>query len=94
MNRYRLPKHDFYHIGYHKTATKLLKRHVFPQLRPEMDKAGISLLSREGLSGSLFEDDLTVPQEIAAVNPEAKIIICIRSQYTIFPSIVLAVCKK
>ncbi len=43
MNRYRLPKHDFYHIGYHKTATKLLKWHVFPQLRPEMDKAGISL---------------------------------------------------
>lgn len=86
MNRYQLPKHDFYHIGYHKTATKLLKRHVFPQLRPEMDEAGLSLLSRDGLSGSLFEDDLTAPKEIAAVNPKAKIIICIRSQYTILRS--------
>ncbi len=73
MNRLPLERHDFYHIGYHKTATKLLKRHVFPQLRPEMDEAGLSLLSRDGLSGSLFEDDLTAPQEIAAVNPEANL---------------------
>lgn len=73
MNRYRLPKHDFYHIGYHKTATTLLQRHVFPQLKHEMDEAGLSLLSHDGLPGSLFEDDLTVPQEIAAVNPEANL---------------------
>ena len=43
--------------------------------------------SEEVFSGGPFEDELSMPKKIAYVNPDAKIVICLRSQHSMMPSL-------
>lgn len=43
--------------------------------------------TQEDFSGHVLGDDLLIPRKIKNINPNAKIIVCIRSQYTILPSL-------
>lgn len=56
-------------------------------LLPEENRGQKVIVSSEGLSGDLFRDRLDVPQKIHSISPNAKIIVCIRSQVTILPSL-------
>ncbi len=47
----------------------------------------IVLESEEVFSGGVFHDEIKMPERIAWVNPNAKIIITIRSQLTLIPSL-------
>ena len=75
-----MKKIDFIHIGYHRTGTTWLQQHVFPQCK------GLTIISNEGLSGNMFKDHYAMPKILKARHPEAKIIITLRSQFTIIPS--------
>ena len=54
----------------------------------------IFLDSEEEFSGDLFHDFLDIPEKLATINPKAKIIICLRSQITIIPSLYYLYIKK
>lgn len=45
------------------------------------------VVSAEGLSGGYFDDNLSIPDKIQKTFPQAKIIICIRDQKTVIPSL-------
>ncbi len=75
------------HIGYPKTGTTLLQDQIFPQMLPYFEKMGLRLESNEELSGDLFQDDPRLAKELRAINSQAKVIICIRSQFSILPSL-------
>ena len=55
---------------------------------------GPFLLSQEALAGSLFAPDLTAIRQIAARNPELRVIVSLRSQLTIIPSMYFQVVKS
>jgi len=114
----------FFHIGYPRTGTTYLQKHIFPQYEhsavlglpqlqsangPEKQCSQIFLerlnalrqtveetpqehrrsiiYSSEDLSGNVVSDDLSMPYQIRSACPGAKIIICLRSQYSIIPSL-------
>lgn len=114
----------FFHIGYPRTGTTYLQKHVFPQyedqavlglphlesvddpirqcsqhfldrltmLRRQMDETSedhrrIIIYSSEELSGPVTSDDYAMPSMIHRACHDAKIIVCLRSQYSIIPSL-------
>ena len=54
----------------------------------------VFLDTEEEFSGDLFNDYLDVPEKIASINANAKIIVCLRSQATITPSLYYLFIKK
>ena len=72
-----------FHIGYHKTATTFVQKSILPQLSQDLSR---DIFSYEGISGHRFKDNLQCGNFIKNINPEAKIIVTIRSQVTMFPS--------
>ena len=78
---------DVIHIGYPRTGTTLLQNYVFPQIQAALEEKRIHLRSDEGLSGDVFHDDIGGARRLFETNPNARVVVCIRSQRTIFPSI-------
>lgn len=72
-----------FHIGYHKTGTTFVQQNVLPQLN---ENQKFQIFSNEGISGYDFEDDLACGNLIAGINPDAKIIVTIRSQVSMYSS--------
>lgn len=54
---------------------------------PPGDASRPVIYSAEDLSGDVMRDDLSMPGRIKSMYPRAKIIVCLRSQYAIIPSI-------
>tara|TARA_R110002072_G_scaffold303018_1_gene491380 strand:+ start:27914 stop:28708 length:795 start_codon:yes stop_codon:yes gene_type:complete len=79
-------KKKIIHIGYPRTGTTYLQRFYFPELLKKLDD-NTELFSDEGLSGNVFNDDLLKPQVLYNRHKNSKIIITIRSQLTIIPSL-------
>jgi len=52
------------------------------------------IISMEQLSGGNLRDYYEIPDRIFSIFPKGKIIICIRSQYTIIPSLYSHYCSK
>lgn len=50
--------------------------------------------TEEEFSGDMFRDDFDMPAKIHRINPNAKIIVCIRSQIDIIPSLYYLYLKK
>ncbi len=70
------------HIGYHKTATTYFQKEVFPQFG-----LGGLIVSSEGLSGDIIKgDSFDNIDKIYKINPNANILITIRSQKTMLGS--------
>ncbi|MCI5060477.1 MAG: sulfotransferase [Alphaproteobacteria bacterium] len=74
---------EVFHIGYHKTGTTFVQKNILKCLPQEKQE---KILSHEAISGWDFKDDLSCAQKIMKMNPQAKIIITIRSQISIYPS--------
>ena len=73
---------DYVHIGYHKTATTYLTGDIFPQL-----KLGTRLVNNDLLSGDIvIYDALDTAEQMAKVNPSARILITIRAQDSMLKS--------
>lgn len=71
---------DVFHIGYHKTGTTFLQRHVIPHI------GGVSIFSNEEMSGTFFKENKDIGEILFHFNPNAKVIVVIRSHYTLYPS--------
>lgn len=111
----------YFHIGYHRTGTTFLQKHILPQLVDSallllpgrendhlrrylidqkwdksndtaplkkilQDSTKTVIFTGEGLSGDLYNDKLNMPERIYKIFPKAKILITLRSQYSIIPS--------
>lgn len=86
----------FIHIGFHRTGTSFLQTELFPlipasaltQYIDEAERNGadrslrLSILTNEYLSSDLKHDKPEMAQELAARFPGARILIGIRSQYS------------
>ncbi len=77
---------DLLHIGYPRTGTTLLQDYVLPRLGERLEEGQLTLHSDEGLSGDVFHDDIGAARRLREENPNARVVICIRSQRTIIPS--------
>ena len=56
-------------------------------IKPLLNEANKSIIvTAEGLSGDIYSDNLEMPSRIYKLFPEAKIVITIRSQFSIIPS--------
>lgn len=78
---------DLLHIGYPRTGTTLLQQYVLPRLGEWLKERQLTVHSDEGLSGDVFHDDIGAARRLREENPNARVMICIRSQRTIIPSI-------
>ena len=77
----RLSHKQFLHIGYHRTGTTLLQKHIFPRYVHYSD-----IFSNESISGAYFNNGLNNIDKIYKIVPKAKIIIVIRNQANIINS--------
>ena len=57
--------------------------------RPRREEAGrrLLMLTHESLSGGLFEDGVDTPERLVQLNPDMKVLVVLRSQYGMFPSL-------
>lgn len=67
---------------------------LFRDVPPDDVGQRIYLESEEEFSGDLFRDYLDMPAKLARINPSAQIILCLRSQATIIPSLYYLFIKK
>jgi sulfotransferase family protein len=81
-----LKKNKIIHVGYPRTGTTYLQRFYFPELSKNLDNDS-EIISDEGLSGNVFSDDLLKPQILHNRYQDLRIIITVRSQLTIIPSL-------
>ena len=74
--------------------TKHDVREIYNELNTENLKGKIVLESEEALSGGRFTDYTHLAERISWINPCAKIWICIRSQFTMIPSLYYLYVRK
>lgn len=67
---------------------------IYDEFGSDNTRDKVLIESEEGLSGGRFRDYTEMARKIAWVNPDAKILINIRSQYTMFPSLYSLYVKK
>lgn len=81
-----LPWHTYKTI-YGALIDGTLNNNMLQGLYSSFERSTVLFLSYELLSGDIMTDNLSVPATIHKVIPSAKIIITLRSQYTLLPSL-------
>lgn len=76
-----------FHIGYPRTGTTWLKWTVLPRFAAELDAAGVEVVCYEGFSGSALRDDLEIAERLGRTDPASRIILTLRSQTDLIPSL-------
>ena len=70
------------------------KYDLYKDIKESLVKNKIFLDTEEEFSGDMYQDNYTFPMYIKNINPKSKIILTIRSQYSIIPSIYSLYIKK
>ena len=70
------------------------KNEIYRNIKKEIVKTKIFLDTEEEFSGDMFRDNYHFPRYISEINKNAKVILTIRSQFSIIPSIYNLYVKK
>ena len=78
---------------FHATSINDLSN-CYPELNDQDTRNKIIIDSEEGISGGRYTDYLQMPRKISWINRNAKILIVLRSQFTMLPSLYYLYVKK